>query len=142
MTLLKSSKMTSNARACPLEHDEQVRVFGWAQWQHWQGVAIGNFLAAVPNGSALTKRGGVCIQSAKLKAEGVQVGFPDLMLLLPSKGKHGLFIEMKRRDKRVSRVSKEQLNWIDRLNQAGYQAQVCYGSDEAIAVIKDYLGII
>ena len=133
--------ISASKAPCPLEHDEQARVFGWAQWQHWNGIAVGAYMAAVPNGSALSRRGGVCIQAAKLKAEGLQAGFPDLMLLLPAHGKHGLFIEMKRRDKKRSRVSEEQRAWIDRLNAAGYQAQVCYGSDEAIQTIKNYLEI-
>lgn len=51
----------------------------------------------------------------------------------------GLWIELKRKDKRLSKVSKEQKDWIDLKNQQGYKALVCYGADEAIQAVKTYL---
>lgn len=56
----------------------------------------------------------------------------------------GLFIELKRpkvKGKANPVVSKEQQEWIDYLNSVGYYATVCYGSEEAIELIKRYLVI-
>lgn len=108
--------------AAPLEHDEQARVVTWAKWQ------------PRPNGGSRHR-----VEAARLKAEGVKRGMPDLFLAIPCEGHHGLFIEMKR--KKGGRVSDAQNVMIDRLNAEGYQTCVCYGADEAITAIKTYLGL-
>ena len=48
---------------------------------------------------------------------------------------------MKRKDKSKARVSPAQKEWIEKLNSVGYRAVVCYGADEAIREIKNYLEI-
>lgn len=119
----------------PLEHDEQARVVTWARWQPRPGGGhIGDLLCAIPNGGSRHR-----IEAARLKAEGVKRGMPDLFLAIPCEGHHGLFIEMKR--KKGGRVSDAQNVMIDRLNAEGYQTCVCYGADEAITAIKTYLGL-
>lgn len=35
----------------------------------------------------------------------------------------------------------EQVKWLDWLYKQGYMCKVCWSSEEAIAVIKEYLGI-
>ena len=74
--------------------------------------------------------------AALLKKIGLKPGFPDLFILEPRNGYHGLAVEMKRIG---GRVSENQWIWIHRLNSKGYVARVCYGADEAIALIKKYL---
>ena len=66
-------------------------------------------------------------------------GFPDLGLLVPNKKYAGLFIELKA-DKTKS-MTKEQKEWLEKLNSYGYKAVRCNGSEEAIQIIKRYLGI-
>ncbi len=75
----------------------------------------------------------------KLKRMGLQKGFPDLFIPKARKGFHGLFIELK--TDKTSRPSNEQKQWIFNLNTDGYSAHVCYGAEEAIEKIKEYMAI-
>lgn len=70
------------------------------------------------------------------KRIGLKAGVPDLCLPIARKGFHGLYIEVKAID---GRTSPKQQEWIDKLNEQGYKAVVCYGADAAIEVIADYL---
>ena len=69
---------------------------------------------------------------------GVKSGVPDLMLPVPSKGYHGLFIEMKTKN---GRTSAAQRAWIDALNTFGYLAIVAHGWEEAKCTILNYLNL-
>lgn len=75
---------------------------------------------------------------AELKRIGLRKGFPDLFVPKAVKGVYGLFIELKK-DK-TSYPTKEQMEWIAKLNAEGYHAEVCYGADAAIHLIKKYMG--
>ena len=89
-------------------------------------------LYAIPNGG---KRS---IKTARmLKATGVKAGVPDMCLPVPRYPYHGLYIELKRR--KGGRVSEKQSEWLHDLRKEGYKTCVCYGSDEAIQVIEEYL---
>lgn len=72
-------------------------------------------------------------QKAKNKALGVVKGVPDLFVIVNDKL---IAIEMKRASHSLSRATKEQLEWIERLNKANIPAKVCYGSNEAIDFIN------
>ncbi len=67
---------------------------------------------------------------------GMKKGVPDLMLPIPMKGYHGLFIELKT-DK--GRLSQEQKNWIKALTTFGYKAAVCRGWEEAKDTLEEYI---
>lgn len=121
----------------PSEHAEQCAVIAWADLQAYDNEhKIGAFLFAIPNGGSRHK-----IEAKRLKLEGVRAGVPDLMLAVPRDGKSGLFIEMKRAKKSLSKVSDAQKDWHKRLTFAGYAVAVCYGADEAIKTIKAYLNL-
>lgn len=116
---------------CPLEHDEQVALMEWA------GIASRSIhalalLFAIPNGGERHKA-----VAAKLKAEGVKPGVPDLCLPVPSGDYHGLFIEMKRI--RGSKTTSDQLEWIEALRKQGYRVEVCNGWEAAKDVLLEYL---
>lgn len=117
----------------PLEHVEQARVVSWARMQARRHPALDS-LFAIPNGSYKTGR-----SAALFKAEGLRSGVPDLMLPWPAGGHHGLFLEMKR--VRGGTVSKAQREWLQRLSASGYRAEVCRGADQAIALLREYIGI-
>lgn len=98
----------------PTEHEEQREVVKWMR-QTFPGVRI----FSIPNGGA---RG--IAQAARLKAEGVSAGVPDLHI--PA---YKLWIEMKRR--KGGTVSKEQKDWIEYLESIGHRVIVSRGADEA-----------
>ena len=132
----------------PTEHDEQRAVINWAvnyaalRWSHLCLPDKRFPLAAIPNGGDRH----VAV-AARLKAEGVSAGMPDLFLAVPTvhasvsrPGMHGycgMFVEMKRR--KGGRVSAVQSAWHEYLARQGYRVVVARGSDEAIEAITDYL---
>ena len=115
----------------PTEHREQTELIKWAKARAATLPEL-EMLVAVPNGEKRNP-----ITGAKLKAQGVKPGFPDLFLPVPRGIYCGLAIEMKRCT--GGRLSPEQRDWLERLQAQGYAAVVCNGADEAIAVIENYL---
>ncbi len=90
------------------------------------------WLFAIPNGEA---RG--IITGARLKAGGVKPGVWDLFLPVGSaNGWRGLWIEMK---KPGGKLSIAQMEFGEFVCSQGYRAEVCYGWQEAVKVIEDYL---
>lgn len=85
----------------------------------------------VPNQAAGGPRRG-----ANLKAMGVRAGTPDYMLAVPRKGVHGLFMEMKAPD---GKVTEEQEIALHKLREQGYATEVCYSTDAARNAIELYL---
>lgn len=86
---------------------------------------------AIPNGGGRSKREG-----GRLKAEGVRKGVPDIFCAVPRGSFHGLYIEMKSED---GRVSEEQDEWLLVSRQLGYAGSVCRSSDEAFSLWKTYV---
>lgn len=111
------------------EHQEQLLVMNFAR-QHPE---IASRIYAIPNGGMRN-----AIIAMKMKAEGQKKGMPDLCLPLPKKGFHGLYIELKTK---TGRLSPEQKKVISQLNSDGFKAVVCFGHEEAIGEIKNYVGI-
>jgi hypothetical protein len=153
------------------EHGEQRALFAWAVVAARWGFAVandersyqpgalsqmspgGNPLAvpelrrmfAIPNGGFRDK-----ITAAKLKAEGVKKGVPDIFLpvtILPAYA--GLFIELKRQasdvrtaggaKRRAGSTSNEQDDWTVVLRDAGYGVVVAVGWREAANQIQSYI---
>ena len=73
-----------------------------------------------------------------LKQQGMKKGLPDLCLPVARGQYHGLYIELKSESGRLQETQKQ---WIDDLNKQGYKAVVCFGFDEAVAAITDYLSM-
>lgn len=73
---------------------------------------------------------------AKLKRIGLRKGIPDLCLPVPKIGFHGLYIELK---KMHLKASKEQKEWLFKLEQQGYAVSICFGANEAINLITAYM---
>ena len=115
------------------ESQEQQALFRW-----WR---IGGFrtfglaacqLFAIPNGG---KRG--IATAARMKSEGVTAGIPDIFLAAPSGDKHGLFIELKRKDR--GKLSTFQKASMAALEAAGYACVVAHGWEAARQEIENYL---
>ena len=112
------------------EHLEQCAVMQWAQLHEKRYPAL-ELLYAIPNGGVRHKA-----VAAKLKAEGVKPGIPDLCLNAARGGFHGLYIEMKYGK---NKTSKDQDKIIAGLRAEGYRVEVCYSAGEAIDVLQEYL---
>jgi hypothetical protein len=110
------------------EHQEQVITIKWFRLQYPK---LSNCLWAIPNGGV--RNIGTAI---KLKSEGVLAGVPDLFLMIPKNGFHGLFIEMKIKGGKLQPNQKE---FMKLANALAYKSVVCYGFEEAKNVISDYL---
>ncbi len=73
---------------------------------------------------------------ANNKRMGVRAGTPDYFLSVPRKNFHGLYIEMKAADGKLSDSQKEtQIS----LAQQGYLVTTCYSTDEARRIIEQYI---
>ena len=117
-----------------LESGEQKAIFAWAALNVGKYPCL-KWLHAIPNAN-----------SHKQVAEGVRSGVSDLNLPYPRLTHagfySGLYIELKtekRRNQKNGGCSEDQLKFIEYANSVGYKAQVCYGWQEAVKAIEDYL---
>ena len=112
------------------EHQEQVALFKWA---HYAQAAMPELrlLHAMPNGGHRNK-----ITAAKLKAEGVKPGVPDICLPVARGKYHGLYIELKTRQ---GKLSSRQQTWLADLNGQGFKALLCWSWTSARQEIEHYL---
>ena len=114
------------------EHDEQVALFQWAKRFGRKLPQLKN-LYAVPNGGHRHKAVAV-----KMKAEGVMAGVPDICLAYPVGMIPGMYIEMKYGK---NTPTDNQVEWLERLKEAGYYTCVCYSWEEAAQEICKYLRV-
>lgn len=130
----KATKDTNKIKRS--ESAEQKTLIAWANLQSKKYVEL-KMLFHIPNEGKRSPRTG-----AELKRLGMRAGVPDLFLAVPRMQNNvlygGLFIEMKVNN---NKCTENQKKWIRMLMNYGYQCKVCYSADEAIKVIKEYLGI-
>lgn len=117
-----------------LEHLHQVALFNWAGLM----IKIGKHpdlacMYAVPNAGKRTRR-----QGARMKAEGLKAGVPDVALPVPRGGFHGMYIEMK-----IGKNTLEpnQREWFQWLAGQGFYCVVCWGWEQAQKEIERYLAL-
>jgi hypothetical protein len=122
----------SKIKSAISESQHQTAIFTWRNIMAKQ-YPILELMYSTLNGVRLT-----ISQARKAKREGNTKGVPDICLPCARKGYNGLYIELK---KHGGRASAEQKEFIRKLEYENYKAVVCYGSIEAIDVIKDYVGI-
>jgi len=107
----------------PTEHEEQREVIRWFRRKY---APIRIF--AIPNGGMRSKA-----TAARLKAEGVSRGVPDLFVPY-----YRLWIEMKR--VRDGRLSPDQRDWHRYLaDECGHTVLTCHGAEDAKAQIDEYI---
>ena len=112
------------------EHTIQKTLIRWAELQAGKYPQL-HLLHAIPNGGKRNK-----VTAAKLKAEGVRPGVPDLFLPVPKDIYHGLYLEIKTP---TGTVRKAQKQWIGALQHQGYKVEVCRSWHYAAAIICTYL---
>ena len=111
----------------PTEAEEQEELVAW-------GDAQGIVIVHIANERKCT-----AYVAGQLLRQGMRKGFPDNFIPIARGGYHGLFIELKRAKKSLSKKSPEQREWVRYLNEEGYKALFCYGAEEAKQVILEYL---
>jgi hypothetical protein len=116
-----------------IEDDHQLALFKWARMANIKGVQVADYLIAIPNGGKRNAR-----EAGRMKAMGVKAGVSDMLLPIPRGHYHGLWIELKAPD---GRVSPEQKAWIEKMVMQGYSARVCFGWEEARIAIQLYLAL-
>ncbi|MFA5875219.1 MAG: VRR-NUC domain-containing protein [Candidatus Margulisiibacteriota bacterium] len=108
------------------EHVHQCHYFNWIRYAHPNILAF-----AIPNG------GNRCaITGAMLKREGVKPGIPDIMIASANGVYHGLFIEMKTENGRMTE-SQEAIKV--KLESEGYRVEMCKGWEQAVKITQEYL---
>lgn len=114
------------------EHQHQVAVIEWRDRIQKRHEAVG-YLFAVPNAG---KRSPAV--AGRMKAEGLTAGVPDLCLPVARGGFAGLWIEMK---SPTNGLTDKQKEWKEKLEAEDHKVLVCRSSQEAIAEIREYLGL-
>ena len=110
------------------ETTEQMGLFRWAN-NHVHVLPELRWMYHVPNEGKRTN-GNI------LKAAGLKSGVPDICLPIPRNGFHGLYIEMKYGK---NKATKEQKEYLAALDEYAYKTAICYGAQEAMETIVDYL---
>lgn len=114
------------------EHQIQCAFIEWVrivQNNKWPEL---NLIYAIPNGGHRHPA-----VAAKLKAEGVLAGVPDLHLPVARGTWHSLYLETKRPGETQSAAQKE-IAWM--LMKQGNLVKVCDSVDKLIQATEDYLG--
>lgn len=112
------------------EHYEQKALFDWAA-RAVATIPELDLMYAIPNGGARS-----AVTGAMLKAEGVKAGVPDICLPIRRHGFNALYIELKAKG---GRMQQNQIEWQQRLNDAGNMAVTCIGWEAARDTIQTYL---
>lgn len=114
------------------EHDIQTAFFNWLAYQKkLDGIELA---FAVPNGGERN-----AIVGAKLKAEGVKRGVPDVLWPVARGGFIGLAIEFKSPD---GNPTKEQRDRIDRMQREGWYVALCWSWGAAARLVQGYAGML
>ena len=133
-----------------MKNGEHILQKSCVTWFRLQYPVYKSLLFAIPNGGDRNR-----VVAAKLKAEGVLAGVPDLFLAVPVNHKGtpgeyhligleeavdhttpGLFIEMKTPGQYPRKHQKEV---IEQLRNQGYQVEICRSLDEFIDIVNRYL---
>lgn len=126
--MVKSSEVVSSGAKRHTESNEQIAAMDWLRAQHPKLV---DYTLHIGNERKSTYYAGYI-----MKRMGVLKGASDLFMAWPCGGYHGLFIEVK---SKTGRPTPEQLDFIKRMNEVGYFAKLCYGAEEVISTMKEYL---
>lgn len=110
------------------ESNEQIAAMDWLRAQHPK---IAEYTLHIGNERKASYYAGYI-----MKRMGVLKGASDLFMAYPIGVFHGLFIEVK---SKIGRPSAEQKAFIERMRAVGYRAEICYGAEEVINTMKDYL---
>ena len=112
------------------EEIEQATLFRWASYAQTQYEEL-KLMYHIPNEGKRSAAMG-----ARLKAEGLKAGVPDVCLPTAHGGYIGLYIEMK---VKPNKPTEHQKQWLRDLREAGHFTAVCYSWEEAKNLIEEYI---
>lgn len=124
------------------EHGHQAAIFCYFQINAAK-YPLAKWLFSSSNGFFSTSG-----QKGKEKAAGLKNGVPDMCLPIPIQCdyeaaiSHGLYIELKipsRATQKNGGVADDQREWLEFLASQGYAVKVCYGWEDAVKTIIEYL---
>lgn len=102
------------------EHAEQRAFFCWLNFAAYtQLVPLAGLCFAIPNGGKRDK-----VTAARLKAEGVKAGVPDIAFPVPCGSYIGLFMELKIDNNAPTEL---QAWWHGKLREQRHAVAVCWG---------------
>ncbi len=131
----------------PKEHDEQVELVARIKYEfRLDNSFIPRLFGSIPNGAFLGggSRGGRHLVMAKLKAEGLNTGLPDLVYLQPRGAWPYLAIEMKRinaSNHANMDLSEDQQEFKKESETAGAFYILGVGADFAFKYFCDYMSL-
>jgi hypothetical protein len=108
------------------EQTQQIILFDWIRH-----AGLDDICFHIPNERRCSPQHG-----AILKRMGVKAGVSDVAIMRPSRGFHGMFLELKSSKGKISPL---QSKFMADMHREGYATKVAYGSEEAIFIIKHYL---
>ena len=125
------------SKQIPLESEEQEKLVNYLKILENQGKII-TFYANVNENRMHKQIKKYAIIAEKVnKKLGKKKGVSDITIILKDKV---LYIELKRAKKSLSKVSKEQINFLDKIKQSNVcDGSVCYGFEEAKEFIDKFL---
>jgi len=112
------------------EQNMQIAFFEWARWNERQMPEL-KLMHHIPNGGKRSKA-----EAAIFKSMGVRSGVPDVFLPAGHGIYHRLYIEFKTDE---GSPSKNQIEFKQSLQEAGYFACVCRDVAKAIEITNEYL---
>lgn len=118
---------------CDIEDQDQMNFTSWFDYQYPH---YSRLYFHVMNESDMPVQGRV-----KAKKKGLKSGVSDIIILLKRGEYSGLIIELKRKYKAKSKVSKEQEEFLFEVDGQGFYCAICYGFEEAQKCVKEYLQI-
>ena len=113
------------------EHEIQATFISLLGYTKIQDVDL---VFAIPNGGQRHPA-----VAAKLKAEGVKAGMPDVAWPVARGGFIGLAIEFKAA---TGKPTQNQIDKIDALQRAGWFVTLCWSADAAVRTVKGYAGMM
>lgn len=124
----KRHRPQRNCNLIATESTEQKQLVRWLKAREKEGKLL---FFSVPNGANVSQN-----NRARLKAEGMRSGVPDLIVITPD---HCIGLELKRARPARSVVSPEQRFWLDAMRDMGWVTCVAYGAAEAVAFLEELL---
>lgn len=112
----------------PTEHQEHMSLMHWIRLQP----DIDPYFIHIPNEGKRHPVTGYI-----LRRKGLKSGVSDFFLAKPRGSKGGMWLELKRR--KLGVISDSQKSWIELMLNVGYEAKICYGWEDAVRCIEEYL---